>query len=96
MEALLVAERHENVFVETSFAMPHMIIEAAHSLGSHRLVFGSNCPPLEPTQQLLNVEEALSLTPPIGMGLPDEEVRLVLGGNLARLLGRAPRDSEGR
>jgi predicted TIM-barrel fold metal-dependent hydrolase len=87
IEALLVAERHDNVFVETSFAMPHMIIEAVHTIGADRVVFGSNCPPLEPTQQLMNVEEALTLAPPIGMGLPPSEARKVLGGNLSRLLG---------
>ncbi len=87
IEALLVAERHENVYVETSFAMPHMLIEAVHTIGPERVIFGSNCPPLEPTQQLLNVEEALTLDPPIGMALAAEETRQVMGGNLARLLG---------
>lgn len=87
VESLLVAERHDNVYVETSFAMPHMLIEAVHSIGPERMLFGSNCPPLEPTQQLLNVEEALTLDPPIGMGLSFEDTRKVMGGNLARLLG---------
>jgi predicted TIM-barrel fold metal-dependent hydrolase len=87
IEALLVAERNRNVFMETSFAMPHMLIEAVHTLGSHRILFGSNCPPNEPTQQIMNVEEALRLEPPIGMSLPDEEIEKVLGGNLAHMLG---------
>ncbi len=86
IEALLVAENHDNVYVETSFAMPHMVIEAVHSIGPDRVIFGSNCPPLEQTQQLMNVEEALTLVPPIGMALPADDVRKVLGGNLARLL----------
>ena len=87
IEALLVAGRHENVFVETSYAMPHMIIEAVHTIGPDRVVFGSNCPPMEPTQQIMNVEQALSMEPPIGMALPADGVREVLGGNLARLVG---------
>ena len=87
VESLLVASRHKNVFVETSFAMPHMLIEAVHTIGPDRVVFGSNCPPLEPTQQLLNVEEALTLEPPIGMSLSVEGTRQVMGGNLANLLG---------
>jgi len=86
IEALLVAEQNANVFVETSFAMPHMIIEAVHTLGPDRVVFGSNCPPNEPTQQIMNVEEALCLEPPIGMSLSPEKVRRVLGGNLAEML----------
>lgn len=85
IEALLVAQHHDNVLVETSFAMPHMIIEAVHSVGPERVIFGSNTPPMEPTQQLLNVEEALTLNPPIGMSLAEEKVRQVLGGNFARI-----------
>lgn len=86
IEALLVAERHENVYVESSFAMPHMLIEAVHSIGPGRVIFGSNCPPLEPTHQLLNVEEALTLDPPVGMKLSHDDTRKVMGGNLSRLL----------
>jgi len=86
-ESLLVAKRHENVYLETSFAMPHMLIEAVHTIGPERVIFGSNCPPLEPTQQLLNVEEALTLDPPIGMGASIENTRKIMGGNLANLLG---------
>lgn len=85
IEALLVAQHHDNVLVETSFAMPHMVIEAVHSIGADRVIFGSNTPPMEPTQQLLNVEEALTLNPPIGMNLAEEKVRQVLGGNFARI-----------
>jgi uncharacterized protein len=86
IEALLVAERHDNVYVETSFAMPHMVIEAVHSIGPERVIFGSNCPPMEPTQQLMNVEEALTFDPPIGMALPVDGVKKILGGNLANIL----------
>jgi predicted TIM-barrel fold metal-dependent hydrolase len=63
-----------------------MLIEAVHTIGPDRVVFGSNCPPLEPTEELMGVGEALRLEPPIGMGLPEDGVRKVLGGNLARLL----------
>ena len=88
-EALLVAERHPNIFLETSFAMGHMVIEAAHSIGPERLLFGSNTPPQEPTQQLMMVTESLTFDPPVGMGLPVEKARKVLGENLANLLGLA-------
>jgi predicted TIM-barrel fold metal-dependent hydrolase len=87
IEALLVAERHPNVFLETSWAMPHMIIEAVHEAGAHRLIFGSNTPPLEQTQQIMNVEEAMAFDPPIGMAAAEADIYNVLGGNLARLLG---------
>ena len=87
IEALLVADRHPNVYLETSWAMPHMIIEAIHEVGADRLIFGSNTPPLEMTQQIMNVEEAMMDAPPIGMGASEADTRAVLGGNLARLLG---------
>jgi predicted TIM-barrel fold metal-dependent hydrolase len=87
IEALLVAERHPNVYLETSWAMPHMIIEAVHEAGADRLIFGSNTPPLEQTQQIMNVEEAMAFDPPIGMAAAEEDIYKVLGGNLARLLG---------
>lgn len=86
IESLLVASRHPNVFVETSFAMPHMLIEAVHTIGAERVIFGSNCPPLEPTHQLMNIEESMMLKPPIGMDLPPEDLPKILGDNLAGLL----------
>ena len=86
VESLLVASRHENVYVETSFAMPHMLIEAVHTVGAELVIFGSNCPPLEPTHQLMNIEESMMLKPPIGMDLPPEDLPKILGGNLAGLL----------
>jgi predicted TIM-barrel fold metal-dependent hydrolase len=86
LEALLVAEHHPNVYLETSYSQCHMLIESVHTIGAQRVIFGSNCPPLEPTQQLMMVEESLASEPPIGMSLPADELRQVLGGNLARLL----------
>ena len=86
IESLLVASRHPNVYVETSFGMPHMLIEAVHTIGAERVIFGSNCPPLEPTHQLMNVEESMMLKPPIGMDSPPEDLPKILGGNLAGLL----------
>jgi len=86
IEALLVAERHPNVYLETSFAMGHMLIESVHSIGYERIFFGSNTPPQEPTQQLMMVAESLTLDPPVGMALSKDKTRMVLGGNLAKLL----------
>ena len=86
VEALLVAERRPNVYLETSYAMGHMLIEAVHTVGPERILFGSDTPPQETTQQLMMVTESLTLDPPVGMGLSVEKTRMVLGGNLAKLL----------
>lgn len=86
LEALLMVELHDNVYVETSFAMAHMMIEAAHRIGPERMIFGSNMPPLEVTQQIMMVEESLTYDPPIGTGMSAADTRKVLGGNLAQML----------
>lgn len=86
LEALLVAQHHPNVYLETSYAQCHMLIESVHRLGAGRIIFGSNCPPMEPTQQLMMVEESLTYPPPVGMNLSYDETRQVLGGNLERLV----------
>jgi predicted TIM-barrel fold metal-dependent hydrolase len=65
------------------------LIESVHTLGAERVIFGSDCPPLEPTQQLMMVEESLASEPPIGMSLPPADLYKILGGNLARLTGVA-------
>ena len=88
LEATLVAEHHPNVYLETSFSQCHMLIESVHTLGPRRVLFGSNCPPLEPTQQLMMVEESLASEPPIGMSLPEEDLYRVLGGNMERLVNQ--------
>jgi len=86
LEAMLVAKAHDNVYVETSFTQCHMLIESVHSLTSKRVLFGSNCPPMEPTHQLMVLEESLTYSPPIGMSLPPDELRNILGRNLEGLL----------
>lgn len=87
LEAALVAKYNPNVYLETSFTQSHQLIYVTHQLGAERMIFGSNCPPCEPTQQLLVVETSLVREPPIGMSLPEESFRKIIGGNLARLIG---------
>lgn len=87
LEAALVAKYNDNVYLETSFAQSHQLIYITHDLGAKRMIWGSNTPPCEQTQQLMLVEESLVNDPPIGMNLPEEELRQILGGNLARLIG---------
>ncbi|HBY97692.1 MAG: amidohydrolase family protein [Ardenticatenaceae bacterium] len=86
LEAALVAKYNPNVYLETSFAQCHQLIYVTHALGAQRIIFGSNCPPCEPTQQLMLVEESLASEPPIGMSMPPDDLRKILGGNLAGLL----------
>lgn len=86
-EASLLGRRHENVYFETSFGQYHLLIEMASAVGPERLVYGSNCPPNEPTQQLMALEQSLASAPPLGTGVPREDMQKILGGNLRGLLG---------
>jgi predicted TIM-barrel fold metal-dependent hydrolase len=78
-EAIDVAERHENIILETS-AMPYpeKIREAIDRIGPERVIYGSDGPVSKP---------ALEREKIVNAGLTDEETRLVLGGNAATLLG---------
>lgn len=77
-DAIAMAERHPNLYLETS-AMPYprKIAEAVERVGAERVVFGSDGPGCNPA---LEVEKIRML----GLGQPAEG--LVLGGNAARLL----------
>jgi predicted TIM-barrel fold metal-dependent hydrolase len=78
-DAIAMAERHPNLYLETS-AMPYpsKIAVAVERVGAERVVFGSDGPGCNPR---LEVEKVRML----GLGRDVEE--LVLGGNAARLLG---------
>ena len=77
-DAIAMAERHPNLYLETS-AMPYpgKIAEAVERVGAERVVFGSDGPGCNPA---LEVEKVRML------GLDPDAERLILGGNAARLL----------
>jgi uncharacterized protein len=77
-DAIAMAERHRNLYLETS-AMPYpsKIAEAVDRVGAERVVFGSDGPGCNPR---LEVEKVRML------GLGSDAEGLVLGGNAVRLL----------
>lgn len=78
--------RHANIYTDSSGVRRFdLLAEAVRRAGAHKLLFGSDGPWLHPGVELAKVR-ALELA-------PDEE-RLVLGGNLLRLI--APIRSDGR
>ncbi|HWO70029.1 MAG TPA: amidohydrolase family protein [Actinomycetota bacterium] len=83
-EAIEMAERHPNLYLETS-AMPYpaRIAEAVRRCGPERVLFGSDGPGCNPRLEVEKVRMA---------GLPAEEERLVLGGNAAVMLRLGTRD----
>jgi uncharacterized protein len=72
--------RHPNVYAETSGVRRFDLLqEAVQRAGARKFIFGSDGPWLHPGVELAKVR-ALELKPP--------EARLVLGGNLLRLIER--------
>lgn len=70
--------RHRNVFTDTSGVLRFDLLEqAVAQAGAHKILFGSDGPWLHPGVELTKVRE-LRLSP--------VDMRLVLGGNLLRLI----------
>src|SRR5262245_8515395 len=77
-EAIAVAERRENILLETS-AMPYpgKIREAAERIGAERVLYASDGPACSPRIEVEKIRLA---------GLDADAERLVLGENAARML----------
>lgn len=73
------------MFLETGWGQQPRIAEAVLAIGPSRLVFGSDCPVQEPESQL-KVLESLTRGGPLGINLNDDDLALILGGNLGELL----------
>ncbi len=79
-EAIAVATKHENVFIDTSAytvrRYPAVLVEYLKSHGRRKVLFGTNYPMIEPAQALANLD-SLQLT---------EQVQdLFLAGNARRV-----------
>ncbi len=72
--------RVPNLYTDTSGVRYFdLLAEAVRRAGPHRVLFGSDGPGLHPAVELAKVR---------ALGLPADAERLVLGGNLRRLIGR--------
>ena len=79
-EAIDLAKRFPNVYVETSSVICRKYLEmAARDLPAERILFGSNAPELDPRVEIHSVK-LLKLEAPAEAS--------VLGGNMQRLLGQ--------
>ncbi len=73
--------RHPNVFTDTSGVRRFDLLEqAVKRAGPRKVLFGTDGPWLHPAVELAKIR---------ALGLPEEEERLILGGNLLRLLAAA-------
>lgn len=78
--AIMAAERFENLYLDTaSSTIDTGFVEACvASLGARRILFGTDTPLLDPWVQLVKIRETR---------LPREDMDLILGGNILRLMG---------
>ena len=73
--------RYPNIYTDTSGVRRFdLLVEALRAAGPHKVLFGSDGPWLHPGVELAKVR---------ALGLPPAAERLVLAGNLRRLLGRS-------
>lgn len=73
-------ERHANIYTDTSAVRRFDLLEQAlKRAGARKILFGSDGPWLHPGVELAKVR---------ALRMPPEQERLVLGGNLLRLLAR--------
>jgi predicted TIM-barrel fold metal-dependent hydrolase len=80
--------RHPNVYADTSGVRRFDLLQqAVRRAGARKILFGSDGPWLHPGVELAKVH---------ALGLPAADERLVLGGNLLRLLARGRARENGR
>jgi predicted TIM-barrel fold metal-dependent hydrolase len=87
-EAIYVARKHDNVWLETGWGPLPRIKEAVQTVGAGKLVFASDCPIQEMGSQLRPLE-VLAWRPPMGINLPERAVEQIMGDNMAGLLQAA-------
>ena len=79
-EAIAVATKHENVYIDTSAytakRYPQSLVEFMRGHGRHKVLFGTNYPMIMPAKALENFEE---------LALGDEVQRLFLSENACRV-----------
>lgn len=87
-EAIAVATKHENVYIDTSaYAVrryPAAIVEFMRSHGRHKVLFGTNYPMLTPSKAL----EGLA-----SLGIEEKTLSYFLGLNAARVFSLAQSDA---
>jgi predicted TIM-barrel fold metal-dependent hydrolase len=80
--------RYPNVYADTSGVRYFdALVAAVRRAGPGKLLFGSDGPLLHPALELHKIRL---------LGLPGEDEALILGGNIARLLGPRPRSAQAR
>jgi predicted TIM-barrel fold metal-dependent hydrolase len=75
---IALAEERKNIYLDTPFALVQVMLKEAGKRLPQKLIFGTDSPAIHP---LVEIEKIKSL------GLAQEAVADILGGNISRLLG---------
>lgn len=79
-EAIAVATKHENVYIDTSAysvsRYPQSLVDYMKSVGGHKVLFGSNYPMIRPAKALAGLEK---------LGLDQSTEQQFLAGNAQRV-----------
>ena len=79
-QAILALKKNDNLLLNTAGVyQPHMIKTAVDKIGAERVIFGSDFPYGNPKIELAKVEAS---------GIEEKQKKLVLGENMARLIGK--------
>jgi predicted TIM-barrel fold metal-dependent hydrolase len=78
-DAICLARRYDNLYVDISLQGGHAFKTACEDVGAKKMLFGSDSPYANPGSVKRMIEETPLLT--------EAEKALVLGGNIARLIG---------
>lgn len=76
-DAVILAKKHENVLLESSYAWASTVMKAIQSVGAERVLFGSDSPIGDPGTNISGIE---------GLEISEDERRMVLGENIVRIL----------
>ena len=85
-DAICMSRRHRNLYVDISLQGGHAFKTACEDLGASKMIYGSDSPYASPGSMKRMVEESPLLS--------DSDKALVLGGNIARLLGMSSMSTE--
>lgn len=79
-EAIAVATKHENVYIDTSAYIasryPEVLVEYMKGHGRHKVLFGTNYPMITPAKALEGIDE---------LGLDEQAQKQFLGGNATKI-----------
>ena len=77
-EAVRASKTRPNLYIETTCLLPAGIADGIYDIGAEKYIFGSDAPWGDFDVEILKIKKAAR---------KDRDLELVLGGNLARLLG---------